>query len=62
MFNPFGELKKRLYTAVSIAFVLPLAIGAGTYFLVKTAPFVLLGVAIMGAGWLAYKLWRRWQD
>jgi hypothetical protein len=51
-----------MYAVVSYAFVLPLAIGAGTYFLVKTAPFVLLGMGIMGAGWLGYRLWQRWQD
>lgn len=62
MIDPFGELKKRMYAVVSYAFVLPLAIGAGTYFLVKTAPFVLLGMGIMGAGWLGYRLWQRWQD
>jgi hypothetical protein len=60
--NPFGELKKRLYAAVSIAFIIPLAIGAFVYVLVKTTPLMLLGFAVIGGVWVLRRLWQRWQD
>lgn len=62
MSGPLNELKKLLYTAVLLTFVLPLAIQAITCFLVKIAPFVLLGLVIMGAIWLGHRVWRRWRD
>ena len=62
MFNPFGDLKKRLYRVASVAFVIPLTIGAFVYIVAKTAPFILLGFAVMGLAWLLRRIWQRWQD
>jgi hypothetical protein len=62
VFNPFNDLKKRLDRVASVAFIAPLTIGAFIYLVAKTAPFILLGLAVIGVAWLLRRFWRRWQD
>jgi hypothetical protein len=59
--DPFGDLKGRIFAALFLVFGLPVFLGLFIVFLVKVAPYLVIGAAVIAVAWLFRRLMQHYR-
>ena len=57
----FGDLKGRIFAALCLVFGLPVFLGLFIVFLVKVAPYLAIGAAVIAVAWLFRRLMQHYR-